>query len=245
MAPELISQAIRARRKKKKTARASKPYDGEAVDWWGFGVLFYNMLTARHPFVTGKGKSGNTRLETLQNILNDSFVPIHLHDVGKASPGAEKLLSGLFERDPKRRLTSSQIRDHEFFKKIDWDDVLTMKKPLPREANVDRPGSSEVKSGMEVGNTTGERDDKESMSWLSAIESTIRYAGENEAPVVNTANSHDKKNSFYYEMDLFAGFSYNRDFEEVEEGDVFNIMAQREILRSSSPTTHKKNARSL
>ena len=56
MAPELISQAIRAR-KKKSSARASKPYDGEAVDWWGFGVLFYNMLTARHPFVTGKGQA--------------------------------------------------------------------------------------------------------------------------------------------------------------------------------------------
>tara|TARA_A100001015_G_scaffold233128_1_gene264164 strand:+ start:511 stop:4026 length:3516 start_codon:yes stop_codon:yes gene_type:complete len=230
MAPELISQAIRSRRRKAKSSRSAKPYDGQALDWWGFGIVLYNMLTARHPFVTGGGKSGNSRLETLQNILDASFVPKHLLDVGRASRSAAELLRALFERDPTRRASAKAIRSHSFLHKIDWKAVNERNISLPADAVSER-GDSNDGTGM-----TKSSKDENDMSLLSAIQSTV-YHNDQADGRVPVGNFTDAKNSFYHEMDLFAGFSYNRDFDESSE-DVFDIMASKS---PSSPRVSSEN----
>jgi len=220
MAPELISKAVRARRHGedgRKIRRTAKPYDGVAVDYWGFGVVLYNMLTARHPFITGRGKSGNSRVETLQNIMSSDFVPRHISDVGNASKSAELLLTSLFVRDPRRRLKGADVRRHSFFRSIDWDAVASMKVDLPCEA----------RSSMRVGSSSDAKDapfEREYSSLLSAIQSTRRVAvdedaGEDRKVPMKT----DPRQSFYHEMDIFMGFTYNA--EEDGEADAFDIIA--------------------
>ena len=51
------------------------------------------------------------------------------------SDEAVDLMKGLLERDPTKRLGAGgaeEIKCHEFFRGVDWDDVLDMKVDMPR-----------------------------------------------------------------------------------------------------------------
>nr|AML77857.1 putative LOV domain-containing protein [Microcachrys tetragona] len=95
-----------------------------AVDWWALGILLYEMLYGYTPF------RGKTRQKTFSNILNKELkfpksVPVSL--------SAIQLIHGLLNRDPKNRLGSylgaNEIRQHPFFKGVNWALIRSMKPP--------------------------------------------------------------------------------------------------------------------
>ncbi|KAK6205504.1 elongation factor 2 [Scheffersomyces amazonensis] len=109
MAPEIVS---------------AKPYD-RSVDWWAFGVLFFQMLLRTSPF------KGEDEEEIFNAILNDDVkYPIYL-------PRQTVLvLQGLLTKDPTKRLGGSErdaqeIKEHEYFSDVNFDDVLHMRIPVP------------------------------------------------------------------------------------------------------------------
>uniref|UniRef100_A0A8C0BI31 Protein kinase C n=1 Tax=Buteo japonicus TaxID=224669 RepID=A0A8C0BI31_9AVES len=81
-----------------------------SVDWWSFGVLLYEMLIGQSPF------HGDDEDELFESIRVDT--PHYPRWITKES---KDILEKLFERDPTRRLgVTGNIRDHPFFKTINW-----------------------------------------------------------------------------------------------------------------------------
>uniref|UniRef100_A0AC34Q0W4 Uncharacterized protein n=1 Tax=Panagrolaimus sp. JU765 TaxID=591449 RepID=A0AC34Q0W4_9BILA len=90
---------------------------GRAVDWWGCGVVMYEMMCGRLPFYADKHE------KLFELILNGN-----LRYPSKLSPAAKDLLAGLLVKDPNRRLGGGpddwrEIQVHDFFKPIDWEKI--------------------------------------------------------------------------------------------------------------------------
>uniref|UniRef100_A0A8C3ATY0 protein kinase C n=1 Tax=Cyclopterus lumpus TaxID=8103 RepID=A0A8C3ATY0_CYCLU len=83
---------------------AYQPYD-KAVDWWSYGVLLYEMLAGQPPF------DGIDEEELFQSIMEQSVVyPKSL------TREAVSICKGV-----RRHSSNSEIREHPFFRWIDWD----------------------------------------------------------------------------------------------------------------------------
>ena len=97
------------------------------VDWWSLGIMIYEMLSGINPFKL-RNKSN---YEKLQMIMNTD-VPM----MPEFSPVARDLLKSLLQRNPMYRLGSgrdgtNEIKDHEFFKDVNWDAMLRKEVPAP------------------------------------------------------------------------------------------------------------------
>ncbi|KAK0399845.1 hypothetical protein QR680_003244 [Steinernema hermaphroditum] len=97
----------------------------EAVDFWSFGVLMYEMLIGQSPF-HGEGED-----ELFDSILNER--PYFPKTISKE---AAKCLSALFDRNPNTRLGMPEcpdgpIRTHCFFRGVDWKRFENRQMPPP------------------------------------------------------------------------------------------------------------------
>ena len=94
---------------------------GRAVDWWGTGVVMYEMICGRLPFYNRD-----------HDVL---FTLIMVEDVKfprNISNDAKSLLSGLLEKNPQKRLGGGledvrEIMAHSFFAIINWNDLVHRK----------------------------------------------------------------------------------------------------------------------
>uniref|UniRef100_A0A671TTJ0 non-specific serine/threonine protein kinase n=1 Tax=Sparus aurata TaxID=8175 RepID=A0A671TTJ0_SPAAU len=94
---------------------------GRAVDWWGLGVVMYEMMCGRLPFYN----QDHERLFELI-LMEEIRFPRNL------SPEAKSLLAGLLKKDPKQRLgggpdDAKEVMTHKFFITINWQDVVQKK----------------------------------------------------------------------------------------------------------------------
>ncbi|XP_073194365.1 RAC-gamma serine/threonine-protein kinase isoform X3 [Lepidochelys kempii] len=94
---------------------------GRAVDWWGLGVVMYEMMCGRLPFYN----QDHEKLFELI-LMEDIKFPRTL------SSDAKSLLSGLLIKDPNKRLgggpdDAKEIMRHSFFVGVNWQDVYDKK----------------------------------------------------------------------------------------------------------------------
>ncbi|KAM6940018.1 serine/threonine-protein kinase N1 [Xenentodon cancila] len=96
-----------------------------AVDWWGLGVLIYEMLVGESPF------PGDDEEEVFDSIVNDEVrYPSFL------STEAIGIMRRLLRRNPERRLGSGEkdaeeVKKQPFFRNVDWEALLQRKVPPP------------------------------------------------------------------------------------------------------------------
>ncbi|XP_057717359.1 serine/threonine-protein kinase N1-like isoform X2 [Corythoichthys intestinalis] len=96
-----------------------------AVDWWGLGVLVYEMLVGESPF------PGDDEEEVFDSIVNDEVrYPRFL------STEAIGIMRRLLRRNPEKRLGSGEkdaedVKKQPFFKDIDWEALLQRKVSPP------------------------------------------------------------------------------------------------------------------
>uniref|UniRef100_A0A3Q2NSJ2 Protein kinase N1 n=1 Tax=Fundulus heteroclitus TaxID=8078 RepID=A0A3Q2NSJ2_FUNHE len=96
-----------------------------AVDWWGLGVLIYEMLVGESPF------PGDDEEEVFDSIVNDEVrYPRFL------STEAIAIMRRLLRRNPERRLGSGEkdaeeVKKQPFFRNVDWEALLQKKVPPP------------------------------------------------------------------------------------------------------------------
>uniref|UniRef100_A0A8C1MKT1 protein kinase C n=1 Tax=Cyprinus carpio TaxID=7962 RepID=A0A8C1MKT1_CYPCA len=96
-----------------------------AVDWWGLGVLIFEMLVGESPF------PGDDEEEVFDSIVNDEVrYPRFL------STEAISVMRRLLRRNPERRLGAGErdaedVKKHLFFRNIDWDGLLAKKVKPP------------------------------------------------------------------------------------------------------------------
>lgn len=109
-----------------------------AVDWWGLGVLIFEMLVGESPF------SGDTEEEIFDSIVNhDVIYPRFL------SIEATAIMRRLLNKNPNRRLGSTEkdaedIKRQAFFKSVNWENLLARK--------VDPPFKPFIRSKDDVSN---------------------------------------------------------------------------------------------
>eukprot|EP00262_Sarcandra_glabra_P000012 TRINITY_DN10004_c0_g2_i1.p1 TRINITY_DN10004_c0_g2~~TRINITY_DN10004_c0_g2_i1.p1 ORF type:complete len:186 (+),score=30.08 TRINITY_DN10004_c0_g2_i1:46-558(+) len=86
----------------------------KAADWWSVGILLFEMLTGKPPFI------GGNREKIQQKIIKDKIkLPAFL------SSEAHSLLKGLLQKEVSKRLgsgpgASEEIKRHKWFKSINW-----------------------------------------------------------------------------------------------------------------------------
>ncbi|KTG40379.1 hypothetical protein cypCar_00026405 [Cyprinus carpio] len=96
-----------------------------AVDWWGSGVLIFEMPVGESPF------PGDDEEEVFDSIVNDEVrYPRFL------STEAISVMRRLLRRNPERRLGAGErdaedVKKHLFFRNIDWDGLLAKKVKPP------------------------------------------------------------------------------------------------------------------
>jgi serum/glucocorticoid-regulated kinase 2 len=97
---------------------------GHAVDWWSMGTLLYEMLTGWPPFYN----------ENL-HVMYERITRAPLNFPNDMSNEAKSLLTGLLQRDPRKRLGSKDgmqdFKDHPFFASINWRELYEKKTPPP------------------------------------------------------------------------------------------------------------------
>jgi len=90
---------------------------GKAVDWWSLGILLFEMIVGHTPFHAGNSK------KTMDAILKKKLmVPYYL------SSEAKDLCNKLLKKNPDVRLgygddDIARIKDHRFFRKVDWNEL--------------------------------------------------------------------------------------------------------------------------
>ncbi|XP_016134317.1 serine/threonine-protein kinase Sgk3-like [Sinocyclocheilus grahami] len=106
-----------------------QPYDN-TVDWWCLGSVLYEMLYGLPPFY-----SRDTH-EMYDNILHKELIMRP-----GASTAAWSILQALLEKDNTRRLgyrdDFNEVKGHEFFSSINWDDLEQKKLPPPFNPSVE------------------------------------------------------------------------------------------------------------
>lgn len=117
------------------------------VDFWTLGILLYEMLTSLPPFY-------DEDVPTMyKKILEDQLIfPSDMDSITK------DLITKLLNRDPTERLGFngvSEIKNHDFFKDIDWE-KLNNKGYIP-------PYKPQVKNSMDISNISSEFTDERPM----------------------------------------------------------------------------------
>ncbi|GMM46374.1 putative protein kinase [Pichia kluyveri] len=117
------------------------------VDFWTLGILLYEMLTSLPPFYDEDVSI------MYKKILNDELLfPNDIDNITK------DLIKNLLNRDPNKRLGINgveEIKNHEFFKDIDWI-KLNNKGYIP-------PYKPLVKDSMDISNISSEFTDERPM----------------------------------------------------------------------------------
>ncbi|CAM9693112.1 unnamed protein product, partial [Laminaria digitata] len=104
---------------------------GSAVDWWGLGILTYELLIGQTPFA---GENGKTRFTYLNIMHKDARFPgPGEREEGEVSAVCQCFIRALLSKDPRGRVGSRgahAVKAHPFFSSVSWERLLEQEPPL-------------------------------------------------------------------------------------------------------------------
>ena len=114
---------------------------GKGVDYWALGILIYEMLVGKTPFV---GKNPDDTMGICRNIMNVAVAYPRGFDAD-----ATDLIDGLCTREVLARLGcmrggAKDVLDHPFFASINWKDL--------KAKTIAAPWVPEVSGEMDMSN---------------------------------------------------------------------------------------------
>lgn len=117
LAPEVLTQTFYTR----------------AVDWWGLGVLIFEMLVGESPF------SGDSEEEVFDSIVNHEVLYPRFLTIE-----AVNIMRRLLRKNPSRRLGSTEndaedVKRQPFFRSINWENLLARKTKPPFKPSIKAP----------------------------------------------------------------------------------------------------------
>jgi len=98
----------------------TRKISGKPADYYSLGITMYQLLTGSLPFY-------NTDLSEMFSKISTG--KLEMPDV--VSREASDLIKKLTTRKPHKRLNIEQIKQHEFFKMLDWDSLYRKKYKAP------------------------------------------------------------------------------------------------------------------
>ncbi|KAJ8720468.1 hypothetical protein PYW07_012511 [Mythimna separata] len=104
---------------------------GPAVDWWGTGVVMYEMACGRLPFYNRD-----------HDVLFSLILSEEVRFPRALSASCRALLAGLLTKEPANRLGAGpddahEIMNHPFFASVNWADLVAKKIPPPFKPQVE------------------------------------------------------------------------------------------------------------
>lgn len=111
----------------------------EVIDWWAVGCLIYEFACGISPF------SGKSNEEVLERIREHSIEwPEIGYEEDEMTPETQDLIRKLLSPNPLLRLGINgalEIKQHPFFKNVNWNDAEKLLIPVPQSPEVERKPS--------------------------------------------------------------------------------------------------------
>ncbi|OHT08265.1 AGC family protein kinase [Tritrichomonas foetus] len=98
------------------------------VDWWSLGVLSYELIYGATPFFN-RNRARLFQAITMQEVRFPT----------NATPDQIDFISKLLTKDPKKRSTFQDLKDHDFWGGLNFDDILSKKISPKFKPNVSNP----------------------------------------------------------------------------------------------------------
>ncbi|ORX89718.1 kinase-like protein [Basidiobolus meristosporus CBS 931.73] len=120
---------------------------GTSVDWWSLGVVFYEAIYGKRPFIFDHADKVKEAIQHAE---------IQFPEASKTGPVSEECISamkGFLERDVTQRLGCGpdgflHIQQHPFFRDIDWDE-LEQKRSRPPFAPSQKQSNFDITYDLE------------------------------------------------------------------------------------------------
>jgi serine/threonine protein kinase len=175
------------------------PY-GVEVDWWGTGILLYELVTGQTPF------THENRARMFRNILE--MRPFYPPDM---DPGVREYCELVLEKDPAKRANFARLKSCLLFRGLNWDDILARKKnPIFPQvqirtahlSNFDEEFTQEVPLDSAAGNVAGshEKIDGFSFGGEEMIDKFVESSDPGGTPLISGADGDGQAPSSFDDL---------------------------------------------